>query len=478
MPGNPDPSQVITYFFAKDGSLTVDPDITSDANTLVLQADVMRSYLMRAGIYIFGAVNIGVANDNGALLSGIEVYDTLIHSVFTVANPIIENNYVTLKIDVAPAATRYYGSGTLAQQRPSTVLGATLYPYIATDSDETGQAPGNSYITRYRNVFLCKNNALTLQSFVPYGSVTISINGGAATTINVDGNGDGTFDFNGQSFPCQISVSAFDSPNATGVRKGSFVVLDACGGDVIGGTRTTLQAYPFTPKSIPRITLWLKPEDIPVAGGSAMNTGWPDASGLARDLVKSASAAPVKIDNVINGLPVARFDGSGQLLYNDSDALRPPNFTIIAALQWQGHPALRGLLSIAQDGSQGININDNGGGGAEAIYGNDTNGGSYTPTTFGAGLTPHVLLIEVSSLTGRMRVFLNTPNIAVVDIARAIAWPSEDPAFSLGTFYCNVGGTGAALFGIGDIGEIVVYDKVLRPNDRTAIMNYFSHRWL
>lgn len=489
VPGaTPNPSAPVEFDPQTNGTVSfyVSTDIRPMGG-VTIQAEVFRSYLMRAGLYVWDGItskSFGMAVDNGGLNSGVESYNNTLNPIHVAATATFENTYMPLKLDVQAGFMRMFSEGNLVDQRQAIAFNSTgeMYPVFVTDSDSLTQVGGNSYTTKYRKMLVCKNNRLTLTGFPPYGSVSFTLDGGAPVTLNVDGNGDASYDFGARAFPCVAIVSAYDAPNATGTIKGLFRIQDMCGGDIIGATRTTLQPYPFTPKSITRLGLWLAPENIPVAGGAAMVTGWPDASGNARHLAKPAAiAAPTKIDAAYNGRAVARFDGSGQLLFNDDNALRPASFTLAVALAFSAvTTGAKGLLSIITNATQGININQNGGAGAEAIYANDNGvtGPGYYPTTFGAGVTMHVLFIEYNAITGTLRTYLNGNATPTIDVIKGVTWPITDPCFALGAFYSDAGAVGSALFSAGDIGEVLLYSKVLRAPDRARLATYLTSRWL
>jgi hypothetical protein len=197
----------------------------------------------------------------------------------------------------------------------------------------------------------------------------------------------------------------------------------------------------------------------------------------------AAIAAPLLKVNAYNGRSVVRFDGTAKALTcGNLPALRPASFTIAIALQFAaGNPTPRGLFSIMTAADQGINVNNGAAGTAEQLLTGDGVAGVSYPTTYGPGALMHILIMEYNGLTSRFRTWLMTTAVPavtlVIDQPRDIKWTAATPPLSLGTYY-NDGAAGAALYAGGDVGEVIMYDKVLRPADRASLATYLTARWL
>ena len=72
-----------------------------------------------------------------------------------------------------------------------------------------------------------------------------------------------------------------------------------------------------SPDSVAGLELWLKADAItPVPDGTALAT-WPDSSGNSRDVIQvSGTQQPLYKTNILNGLPVVRFDGVNDTMTN------------------------------------------------------------------------------------------------------------------------------------------------------------------
>jgi len=86
----------------------------------------------------------------------------------------------------------------------------------------------------------------------------------------------------------------------------------------------------FTPRNIAGLSLWLDASQIAGLSGTDSLATWPDLSGNGNDAVQSTEGfKPTYQTDVINGLPVVRFDGTDDYLSaTDSASLQPADLTI------------------------------------------------------------------------------------------------------------------------------------------------------
>jgi hypothetical protein len=495
----PDPSPSVGRFFLVDASGILregDPGnyLAIPGPSACIQADLYRDYLVAVGMGFRGAIsyNNGMGLYNNALNSSADTYIepavkfvTPAAKAHTGAVVVLEGNYVNCKVEFNGGVLNVYANGILQDSR-NTLQDFPVTPMFDMGSDAVTKVGGNKYGTAFKNLYAMRSNALAFTGLPAYGSVGVSVNGGAETTVNVDGNGDADFDLGVVQFPCKVTYRVFDGANKTGTLRGQFSASDTFGGDTIGTTRTVLQSYPFTPKSLSSLISWHAPESLGGNSGDPVNS-WLDSSGFGRTLGKSGIAAPKIQTAVYNGRAVVRFDGSGQLLFSDAiaTALRiKQTGTVALALQWApGNAASHGLLSMMAGGSQGFNVSV-GGGAVEQFLTGDNGGAISYPSGFGAPNTIHILLLEFDALRSRFRAWwsstarLSTGAVADLDSARLVQWSTSLPAFALGTFYADAGAASPALYAAGDVGEVVTYGKRLRAVDRAALMAYLSARWL
>lgn len=82
-----------------------------------------------------------------------------------------------------------------------------------------------------------------------------------------------------------------------------------------GGTGKLI-GKPFLPSNLNELSLWLRADDGVTYDGSNNVNNWSDQSGNGNDATGDigGGTAPTYQTNTINGLPVIRFDGSGQLM--------------------------------------------------------------------------------------------------------------------------------------------------------------------
>lgn len=88
----------------------------------------------------------------------------------------------------------------------------------------------------------------------------------------------------------------------------------------------------FSPEQISGLTLWLKADAITgLADGAALTT-WEDSSGEDNDAAQAtADNKPTYKTNILNGLPVVRFDGTADFLQTPDLGLSQPGTVLIVA---------------------------------------------------------------------------------------------------------------------------------------------------
>jgi hypothetical protein len=340
---------------------------------------------------------------------------------------------------------------------------------------DTGN-PGDS-TPRYRDVVVCKNNLLTFLGLPAYGSVKLTFNGGAPVVVNVDGNGDATYNCLATLFPCVVRYQTYELPAAGGKCLGDITVPKSYGGDVFSRTRPVPPKAPYSPKHITRLEVWLDPDSLTGADASAVNV-WPDTAGAARDFLKLATAPILR--RTLFAKPVVDFaqDVAGQALYSNAAALLSMSETVVIVLKYRTGAIPRGYFSQGYypDGNSnfvntgGWNLNNTGGAGVLSIYPDNA------PIV---GAVPDVLqcvVIDLNQLTGRMRVYRNGGALPALDRGYVIP-PYHVTTTALGAAAANQPIGYAEWRGSVLIGELLIFSKVLRTADRTALFAYLRTKW-
>jgi hypothetical protein len=434
-----------------------------------ISGKIQRPYLLSAGFELKSAAhNYRAEVWNNALASSLDTY--IDATMQTTASATGENNMVPLKLDVSPTNLRAWLEGIYPSNVRPVTLAGPLTPAFVMNTNQTAQAGGgNRYDFYCSDLYVCRSNEFTFQSLPAYGSVRMTINAGAPVVVNVNGNGDATYDLGALAFPCAVLFETFDGANATGKKVGRVFVRDAYGGDVFGNIRAELPAASFSPLKIKRCELWLDPFALQGADASAV-TVWPDSSGAARDFAKlSTLPAPTLRRSLLNCPAV---DFTGQVMFNNTLALRTDNETIAIVLKHRTEATPHGYFSQCYNGAGGITLCNNGGSGVLATL---TNG--YKPIAGATENTLKLVVMELDKLTNRLRVWLNGNNTPSIDVA------NDAPAFNtvttaIGALYCDQPNANYnALLGSALIGEVIIYSKKLRDGDRQNLSSYLRTKW-
>lgn len=81
----------------------------------------------------------------------------------------------------------------------------------------------------------------------------------------------------------------------------------------------------FSPQAVAGLQLWLKADAIVGLNDGDPVSTWADASGNGRDLTQALTKRPTYKTNIVNGLPVVRFDGTNDVLISPSFSYEQPS---------------------------------------------------------------------------------------------------------------------------------------------------------
>ncbi len=113
-------------------------------------------------------------------------------------------------------------------------------------------------------------------------------------------------------------------------------------------------AFPttFTPSQLPGLKLWYKPRDLGLTDGTAIGTNT-DFSGNGWDATATTTARPTAKTNIVNGLAIARYNGTANVMTVAAGALGITNnvasCTIVNVVNSTSVAATRAALSIASN---------------------------------------------------------------------------------------------------------------------------------
>jgi hypothetical protein len=251
-----------------------------------------------------------------------------------------------------------------------------------------------------------------------------------------------------------------------GVSKGREVVTKF---DVINAAKLTKSSVV---NNIEDLSLWLETTSsdslshIEASDNNSIST-WNDLS-ESSFIPKNATQInpanqPKYITNVINGLPVLRFDGSASLSF-DGNILVQTNYTIFIVEQRRSDKDLNHIIS----GTDGI---------VDRVlrigYRNDfeTMFSQYTGN-YDANVSTYTSPIP------RIHAFLFTSNIGKKHFINGIHGTMDNPGSNyIVPLQGFVGSTIGANVFEGDIAEIIMFSRELKTQEREDVESYLSEKW-
>jgi hypothetical protein len=223
--------------------------------------------------------------------------------------------------------------------------------------------------------------------------------------------------------------------------------------------------------------LWLKADALALADNDAV-ASWTDSSGNGNHATNvSGSQQPTYKTNIVNSLPVVRFDGTADHLYLSGFMASAIAGEAVVVKKVVTDPA----PSIARSGLWDW---DGVGGAGFATHHPYTDGTIYE--TWGntaqqnlGNPTPSLAawhIYDVMSKSGQMKAWLNGDNFATVG-TNTVSFPGAGAnAGSFGRSVNNAGG-GTAYFLEGDIAEMLWFDYELTTTQRNNLKGYLADKY-
>lgn len=188
---------------------------------------------------------------------------------------------------------------------------------------------------------------------------------------------------------------------------------------------------------------------------------------------------PVPVEDVINNLPVVRFSSADSMhLTGEMDT--DNDMTIIAVASYSSGSSRAPIFNVR--GSAGgvdtlfsLEFNENSNDSATAVHiaGGGTDRVEYTGLSSG---TPYILTTTVSGTDTSLYVNGFSGGSSVVDNSKGTAAAGADLTYSLGVDLTSGGAVGSA-YGDLDIGELLVYKKVLTNEQLQSIWCSLSEKY-
>lgn len=218
------------------------------------------------------------------------------------------------------------------------------------------------------------------------------------------------------------------------------------------------------PTDFAGLQLWLAAD---VAGlGTGAVTTWPDQSGQGHDATGQGTTKPAKVANVVNGLPVIRFNGSTSYFTLPDYMGGFTASTWFATLKLDNYPTVSegtaGLFTM--DTSSSSTFYPYPGAGIFLGYGTTDRYGIFDP---GTSLSAwHRLIITVDSLvTGNWRLYLNGVSIGSESLLTVDFPTTPILGKSRGPYYLD-----------GDCVECGQYNVALDTDDIATLDAYLAAR--
>ncbi len=190
----------------------------------------------------------------------------------------------------------------------------------------------------------------------------------------------------------------------------------------------------------------------------------------------TASAQPIYFENIINGLPAIKFDGGDRYIFNNIFA---ENFSLFVVMQTSTagtgnstSQAYTGMQVISADlaGTASDIIPLSVGGGYVKIF-----TGAPTETTLTSTITandnkPYIIFISRNLTNGARNIMINNANsVSDNNGGAGIILNATTQAVIGGDLY-------NPMF-IGNISEIITYNRVINSEERTSISQYLAKKY-
>lgn len=218
-------------------------------------------------------------------------------------------------------------------------------------------------------------------------------------------------------------------------------------------TTFTNNTVSVLPNTISGCILWLRADSLALSNGAAAEE-WFDESSSGNHTNQTGTACPTFVTNVVNSLPVLRFDGTNDYLILDSNVSTVRQYFIVA--KWSGTNNLTSIL-----GRNEAPLMFFGGTSATGLIIHQTF--SYSQIVNGTAYNNGTLLASTASL---YRDFNQFQLFSSTTTTTNMTFNNIGATFHSSTYY----------FG-GDVAEIIVFDAILSEPNRLLVQNYLSRKY-
>lgn len=241
----------------------------------------------------------------------------------------------------------------------------------------------------------------------------------------------------------------------------------------VGGGGGGENPPPFSPTDVAGLVLWLKADSLSLNDNDPVST-WTDSSGSGNNATGSLTARPLYKTNVVNSLPVVRFDGIDDTLAVARHAsLEPNNVTILAVVRAAAAPpAFKYLLSKVHTAGDHASY--------ALLSGVAADAGPFvhvatTGQVFGAAVDGDVVFNGEARILGMradgstLGTYFNGGTNGTATAVGNIQYNAFD--LYVGSFSDTLG------FAAFDLGELLIYNTALSDADRWRVQGYLGERW-
>lgn len=236
---------------------------------------------------------------------------------------------------------------------------------------------------------------------------------------------------------------------------------------------------PFSPDNLANLQLWLEADAITgLSDGDPVST-WLDSSAAGNDVTQSGTARPTYKTNIINGLPVVRFDGVDDYMHVASALGITTASTVVVVVNIASSSRAGSAIKIGDSGisnpdddgwSLGVGANTHDAAGNEVLGLYEQVAWIDTNAAWGLGLVVVVMTVNGSDpdfYKDRVNLGFGTSS----------APRSPGANTYIGGGAAPVAGGGIARFWDDDIAEVLIYSRVLTPTERADIEDYLFAKY-
>jgi len=235
------------------------------------------------------------------------------------------------------------------------------------------------------------------------------------------------------------------------------------------GLGASAAANLWTPDRLPGKRRWGNPSSLSLNDGDAIAT-FTDSSSAAQDIANGTAAQrPTYKTAILNGYPIARFDGGDQLFSGTfSFGASPAGLSYACVYRFTAASAFQMVQTYSLNNWE---LMHNAAGDVPS-FNYDTGAGTNLLVSSTGAVATNTWVIVIATFddaTNTVEIFVNgTSGGSAINAA---ASPSAGGTYALGAR------GGGSFFMAGDIAQEIVGDRAWSTTDRQKLEGYFAHRF-